>query len=68
MTDVVVCPSNLGPKETRKRLVGGVVFTLLALVASGVALVVPWGVWGRVAILPVAYLGLLSLLQARKKT
>ena len=59
---------NLGPQETRKRLVGGIVFTGLALAGSGVALFGAWGAWAKAALLPVAFLGLLSLLQARCKT
>ena len=68
MGEITVCVGNLGPAETRKRLVGGIVFTGLALALSGVALFRDWGAVARVALLPVAYLGLLSLLQARAKT
>jgi hypothetical protein len=67
MSDVA-CPINLGPRETKKRLVGGVVGLAAGLVLGVLAIALGLGLWVRLAAVGAVLFGVLGLLQARAKT
>jgi hypothetical protein len=62
------CLVNLGPRETRRRLLPGLVAGL-AGVALGIAAVqARWGIWPRLCALGLIAFGALGILQAMNKT
>jgi hypothetical protein len=67
MSDVA-CPINLGPRETRKRFVGGVVGLAAGLALGVLAVTQGFGAWVRLAAVGAVLFGVLGLLQARAKT
>ncbi|MDP6699718.1 MAG: hypothetical protein QGH25_08715 [Candidatus Latescibacteria bacterium] len=60
--------ANIGPQQCRRRLFSGAIFICIALALIGVLILqdAPW--WWRLGALPLLWLGLLGLLQAREKT
>lgn len=62
------CVVNLGPRETRRRLVPGIVAALAGVAVGVVAIWNGWGVWARLAALVLLGYGVLGILQAMSKT
>jgi hypothetical protein len=67
MTDAAAC-FNLGRRETRKRLVPGVLILLLAVTFAVLAVIQAWPWYARVGVGLVYGVGVLDLLQARART
>jgi hypothetical protein len=63
-----VCVVNLGPKETRRRLVPGFVAALAGVALGVAALQARWGLWPRLAALALIGFGALGILQGLHKT
>lgn len=63
-----VCLVNLGPRQTRLRLVGGLVGLAAGLTLGAYALVADGPTWLRLAAVGAVGFAALSLLQARAKT
>lgn len=68
MTEATVCATNLGPRQTRLRWVGGAAFVALAAALGAVAVSSGWPTLLRLTALPVFAFGALALVQARAKT
>lgn len=62
------CVVNLGPGETRRRLIPGLVASLAGVALVVVAIWNGWGVWARLAALVLLGYGVLGILQAMSKT
>ena len=59
---------NIGPQQRRRRLISGAVFTLAALALIGSLILQDAPSWWRLGALPLFWIGLLGLFQAREKT
>jgi hypothetical protein len=62
------CVVNLGPRETKRRLVPGLVAGLAGVALGVVAMQARWGLWPRLAALALIGFGALGILQAMNKT
>jgi hypothetical protein len=62
------CTFNLGPRETRKRLVFGIVFLVIGLVASWVFPLLDLNAAVRLVLFVPFWFGFLGLLEARTRT
>lgn len=63
-----ICIANIGPRERRKRLLGGVVAFGAALVALAVLLLLGWDRPWRLALLPLFWGAASGFFQWREKT
>jgi hypothetical protein len=63
-----ICIPNIGPKERRRRLSGGLMALALAVVIGGVLFAVGAGRWWRLALFPLFYAGMAGVFQWREKT
>lgn len=68
MSEATVCATNLGPRQTRLRWVGGAAFVGLAAGLGAVAVSYGWPPLLRLTALPLFAFGALALVQARAKT
>ncbi len=67
-TDPVVCVSNIGPKEQRKRLMSGIVAFVIGIALAALLIAANASVWWRLILfLPFAGAGI-GYFQARDKT
>jgi hypothetical protein len=62
------CVVNLGPRETRRRLLPGLAAGFGGVALGVVAMQARWGLWPRIAALALIGFGALGILQAMSKT
>jgi hypothetical protein len=67
-SDRAVCVANIGPRERRKRLLGGVVQLTVGLFVLAVLLAAGAGRWWRLALFPLFLGGASGFFQWREKT
>jgi hypothetical protein len=63
-----ICIANIGPRERRKRLLGGVVAFVAGLVVLAALLLLGWDRPWRLALLPLFWGAALGFFQWREKT
>jgi hypothetical protein len=68
MREEVVCIPNIGPKERRKRLTGGIVALVVGGVLALVLILSGQVVWTRLLLFLPFYGGFVGVFQAREKT
>ena len=68
MREEVVCIPNIGPKERRKRLTGGIVALVVGGVLALVLILSGQVVWTRLLLFLPFYGGFIGVFQAREKT
>jgi hypothetical protein len=66
--DSTICIPNIGPKERRRRLVGGIATLVMAVVLGAVLFVIGADRWWRLALFPLFYIGMAGVFQWREKT
>jgi len=59
---------NIGPLQIRRRLRSGSLALLLSIALVGLLVYFQVSPWWRIGIVPLCWIGLLGLLQAREKT
>lgn len=59
---------NIGPQQRRRRIRNGILAIALSCSLLGLLIVLQIAPWWRLGILPLCWIGLLGLLQAREKT
>jgi hypothetical protein len=59
---------NLGPRETRRRLIPGLVAGLGGVALGVISIQARWGLWPRLAAVGLIGFGALGILQAMTKT
>ena len=60
--------ANIGPLQIRRRLRSGILALLLSTALVGLLVYFQVSPWWRLGIVPLCWIGLLGLLQAREKT
>ena len=60
--------ANIGPLQIRRRLRSGILALLLSIALVGLLVYFQVSPWWRIGIVPLCWIGLLCLLQAREKT
>ena len=60
--------ANIGPLQIRRRLRSGILALLLSIALVGLLVYFQVSPWWRIGIVPLCWIGLLGLLQAREKT
>ena len=60
--------ANIGPLQIRRRLRSGILALLLSIALVGLLVYSQVSPWWRIGIVPLCWIGLLGLLQAREKT
>jgi hypothetical protein len=68
MTEANVCIPNIGPRQRRQRIIGGVLGLLVAFAVAALLLSLGWARPFRLAVFLPLFAGTTGLFQAREKT
>jgi hypothetical protein len=63
-----LCIPNIGPKERRRRLHGGLIALVIALVIGAALFAISAGRWWRLVLFLLFYSGMAGIFQWREKT